>query len=107
MYICMERKAIVHTGVDLKNNTINQQNQNILGQKNSSSTSLKNDIRDVGSTADFVLVFLVHLVHWYPLVPTGTWWYLMVPDGTWRYLSAPNSSYELIFFENTSEIRAL
>ena len=25
----------------------------------------KNDIRDVGSTADLVLVFLVHLVHWY------------------------------------------
>ena len=25
-------------------------------------------------------------------------WYLMVPDGTFRYLSAPNSSYELIFF---------
>ena len=36
----------------------------------------KNDIRDVGSTADLVLVFFVHLVHWYlvhwyPLVPTG------------------------------------
>ena len=25
----------------------------------------KNNIRDVGSTADFVLVLLVHLVHWY------------------------------------------
>ena len=25
----------------------------------------KNDIRDVGSTADLVLVLLVHLVHWY------------------------------------------
>ena len=32
----------------------------------------KNDIRDVGFTADLVLVFLVHLVHWYQLVPTGT-----------------------------------
>ena len=37
----------------------------------------KNDIRDVGSTADLVLVFFVHLVqwylvHWYPLEPTGT-----------------------------------
>ena len=35
---------------------------------------LKNDIRDVGSTPDLVLVFLVnlvhwYLVHWYPLVP--------------------------------------
>ena len=37
----------------------------------------KNDIRDVGRTADLVLVFLVHLVHWY-LVH----WSLMVPDGT-------------------------
>ena len=26
---------------------------------------LKNNIRDVGSTADLVLVLLVHLVHWY------------------------------------------
>ena len=25
----------------------------------------KNNIRDVGSTADLVLVLLVHLVHWY------------------------------------------
>ena len=32
------------------------------------SLSNKNDIRDVGSTADLVLVFLVHLV---PLVPTA------------------------------------
>ena len=30
--------------------------------------NIKNDIRDVGSIADLVLVFLVHLVHWYPLV---------------------------------------
>ena len=37
----------------------------------------KNDIRDVGSTADLVLIFLVHLVHWY-LVH----WYPLVPDGT-------------------------
>ena len=34
----------------------------------------KNDIRDVDSTADLVLVLLVYLVHWYlvhlyPLVP--------------------------------------
>ena len=29
------------------------------------SCDAKNDIRDVGSTADLVLVFLVHLVHWY------------------------------------------
>ena len=41
---------------------------------------LKNDIRDVGNTTDLVLVFLVHLVHWYlvhwyPLVPTGIHWY--------------------------------
>ena len=27
--------------------------------------TLKNNIRDVGSTADLVLVLLVHLVHWY------------------------------------------
>ena len=26
---------------------------------------IKNDIRDVGSTADLVLVLLVHLVHWF------------------------------------------
>ena len=37
----------------------------------------KNDIRDVGSTADLVLVLLVYLVHWYlvhlyPLVPDST-----------------------------------
>ena len=37
----------------------------------------KNNIRDVGSTADLVLVLLVHLVHWYlvhlyPLVPNST-----------------------------------
>ena len=32
----------------------------------------KNDITDVGSIADLVLVFLVHLVHWYPLVPDCT-----------------------------------
>ena len=25
----------------------------------------KNNIRDVGSTADLVLVLLIHLVHWY------------------------------------------
>ena len=36
--------------------------------------SKKNDIRDVDSTADLVLVLLVYLVHWYlvhlyPLVP--------------------------------------
>ena len=43
----------------------------------SAHKDVKNDIRDVGSTADLVLVFLVHLVHWY-LVH----WYLMVPDGT-------------------------
>ena len=37
----------------------------------------KNDIRDVGSTAD--LVFLVPTgTHWYPLVPTGTHWYPLV-----------------------------
>ena len=40
----------------------------------------KNDIRDVGSIADLVLVFLVHLVQWYlvhryPLVPTGAYWF--------------------------------
>ena len=47
----------------------------------------KNDIRDVGSTADLVLVLLVLLVptgahctgtNWYPLVPTGTHWYPLV-----------------------------
>ena len=37
----------------------------------------KNNIRDVGSTADLVLVLLVHLVHWYlvhlyPLLPDST-----------------------------------
>ena len=50
----------------------------------------KNDIRDVGSTADLALVFLVNLVHWYPLVPTGTWLYLIVPDCTWLYLIVPD-----------------
>ena len=40
---------------------------------------VKNDIRDVGSTADLVMVFLVHVVHWYPLVPTGAHWYPLVP----------------------------
>ena len=29
------------------------------------SSTLKNDIRDVGSIVDLVLVFLVHLVNWY------------------------------------------
>ena len=38
---------------------------------------LKNDIRDEGSIADLVLVFLVHLVQWYLVL-----WYLMVADGT-------------------------
>ena len=37
----------------------------------------KNNIRDVGSTADLVLVLLVHLVHWY-LVHL----YPMLPDST-------------------------
>ena len=40
--------------------------------KTHSGVKSKNDIRDVGSTADLVLVFLVLLVptgtHWYPLV---------------------------------------
>ena len=48
-------------------------------------TDEKNDIRDVGSTADLVLVFLVYLVHWY-MVHLVHWymvhWYLMVPDCT-------------------------
>ena len=51
-----------------------------------SSRQEKNDIRDVGSIADLVLVFLIHLVHWYlvdtyPLVPTGTHWCPLVPTG--------------------------
>ena len=42
---------------------------------------MKNDIRDVGSTADLVLVFLVPTgtnctgTHWYRWEPTGTHWY--------------------------------
>ena len=43
-----------------------------MGPEDSLASTLKNDIRDVGSTADLVLVFLVHLVHWYPLVPGCT-----------------------------------
>ena len=51
------------------------------------NSNIKNDIRDVGSTADLVLVFLVHpvhwyLVHWYTLVPPGTCCYRLVPAGT-------------------------
>ena len=44
----------------------------------------KYDNRDVGSTADLVLVFLVLLVptgtHGYPLVTVGTHWYPLVLD---------------------------
>ena len=73
---------------------------------------MKNDIRDVGSTADLVLVFLVLLVptgthctgtHWYPLlpsgtsgnslVPVGTRWYLLVPVGTRWYSLVRTSTY--------------
>ena len=48
------------------------------------SFEIKNDIRDVGSTIDFVLVFLIHLLHWYlvhryPLIPTRN---IIVPDCT-------------------------
>ncbi len=32
---------------------------------NLDNSPLKNNIRDVGSTVDLVLVLLVHLVHWY------------------------------------------
>ena len=38
----------------------------------------KNNIRDVGSTADLVLILLVYLVHWY----TCTHWYLILTDST-------------------------
>ena len=34
-------------------------------QKKARLSGEKNNIRDVGSTADLVLVLLVHLVHWY------------------------------------------
>ena len=44
---------------------------------NMSKVRIKNDIRDVGSTADLVLVFLVHLVNWYMVH-----WYPLVPDCT-------------------------
>ena len=53
----------------------------------------KNAIRDVGSTADLVLVYLVLLVptgtSGNPLVPTGTHWYLLVPPGTRWYPLVP------------------
>ena len=46
-------------------------------QKKARLSGEKNNIRDVGSTADLVLVLLVHLVHWYlvhlyPLLPDST-----------------------------------
>ena len=42
----------------------------------------KNDIRDVGSTADLVLVFFVHLVPG-TLVPTGTHWFSRLSRFSW------------------------
>ena len=55
----------------------------------------KNDIRDVGSTADLVLVFLKHLVHWYLVHWYLVHWYPLVPDCTWLYLIF---SFSLIFY---------
>ena len=43
---------------------------------------LKNDIRDVDSTADLVLVLLVYLVHWYLVHWYLVHWYPLVPTGT-------------------------
>ena len=53
----------------------------------------KNDIRDVGSIADLVLVLLVYLVHLYPLVPDFNWFYRIVPGCTWLYLVAPGCNW--------------
>ena len=49
----------------------------------------KNDIRDVGSTAD-----LVPDCTWlYLSVPECTWLYLIVPDFTWFYLILPDCTW--------------
>ena len=53
-------------------------NTTIRNAHSSISALQKNDIRDVGSTADLVLVFLVHLVHWFERV--------FVPDYITKYI---------------------
>ena len=59
----------------------------------------KNDIRDVGSTADLVpdctwLYLSVPECTWlYLVVPGCTWLYLIVPDCTWLYLIVPDCTW--------------
>ena len=78
--------------------------------QNGNPEERKNDIRDVGSTADLVLVYLVLLVptgthctgnhcigtHWYPMVPVvpvGTRWYPLVPTGTNWFPLVPTGTH--------------
>ena len=56
-----------------------------------STFGAKNDIRDVGSTADLVLVFLVHLVHWY-----GLGWKSLCGAIVWAPLCGANNYITII-----------